>query len=354
MRIFPAIFAAESPVPGQVGKRRAWSGDLPKWFDHCTLGPLSRFGQAILLALAIHGAWVVLLALRPPAAVMVQAGVGATELQVEYVGADRKRMVAVDRPDEAVERAVVESSAAKAPAAQTVNSPVSEVVASAAPTGLFPPTGIVTTEGESVAAVGIAQQPEPSVSLAPKIDLGLDGRLFQPRWSDLESKPSTRREAAAKVERQLNASLVEADVQRGLARGGALVGSLSSAVRTAGPAVGDAVVRVTLNSRGELGELELLRGSTSDWAAVLRVFREQAKRSAIRVPIGAQGLRVTFSVSAKLQRPSGARVGSSAIALNGPSLAPNGLVPGGSFDVADLSNKTSRVAYVRVLTEEVL
>jgi hypothetical protein len=190
--------------------------------------------------------------------------------------------------------------------------------------------------------------------VTPKIDLGLDGRLFQPRWRDAEAKSPSRRDVGAQLERKLNASLLEGDIEHGLARGGALVGSLNSAVRTAGPPTGEAVIRVTLNSRGELSELELLRGSTSEWALALKSFREQARRKQVRVPSGAQGLRVTFSVSARLQLPSGKASDSAAVAFKAPSLKADGLVPGGDFDLADLSKKSSRVAYVRVLNEEVL
>ena len=72
----------------------------------------------------------------------------------------------------------------------------------------------------------------------------------------------------------------------------------------------------------------------------------------VRVPAGARGLRVTFSIKAKVQLPSGAEVKGPNLA--NPSLDPNGLTPHGTFDVADLGSGSQRLVYARVVSEEVL
>jgi len=97
-----------------------------------------------------------------------------------------------------------------------------------------------------------------------------------------------------------------------------------------------------------------VRGAGSEWAAALSSFRALAVKKRLRVPPGARGLRVTFSVKAKVQRPSGKEVEASAISAAPPSFAPNGLVPHGDFDLADLGGGGQRLVYARVLSEEVL
>jgi hypothetical protein len=114
------------------------------------------------------------------------------------------------------------------------------------------------------------------------------------------------------------------------------------------------VIQVTVNASGEMTRVELNRGNAEDWAAVLRAFKEEARSKRVRVPDGAAGLKITFSVSAKVQRPSGKDVESSPVGVAAPSLAPDGLTPHGAFDLADLSNKTARVLSVRIINEELL
>jgi len=174
--------------------------------------------------------------------------------------------------------------------------------------------------------------------------------------SDWGVTPASASARAAAVQRRLNTELASnpGDVQRGLSRGSVLVGSLNSAAREAGPTSGEAVISVTINSQGELGDLVLVRGDAKDWSSVLRSFRSQAKQKRVRVPPGAAGLRVTFNVSTKLQRASGKEVDSSAVGVKTPSLKPNGLTFNGSFDLADLSGSVQRMVHARVISEEVL
>ncbi len=191
---------------------------------------------------------------------------------------------------------------------------------------------------------------------ARKIDLGLDGHFFMQRGAlppaaEAELGPRVRKSEA---QRRLEASLSADDVARGLARGNAFVSSLSSAARSEGPVRGDALLRITVGADGGLLSAELLQGSASEWSATLRSFRELAAKKKLRVPPGAKGMRVTFAVRAKVQRPSGKEVEGSPVGVDTPSLAPNGLVPHGDFDLADLSGNSQRIVYARVVSEEVL
>jgi len=163
-----------------------------------------------------------------------------------------------------------------------------------------------------------------------------------------------RRDANAVLTYALNASILADDVRRGRARGNVLLGPINSAVREVGLTHGDAVIQVTVNSQGALSGIELLRGDAHDWSAVLQAFRQRAKSKRVPVPSGTQGLRVTLNVSAKIQRTSGKEVESSAIGVNQPSLAPNGMTFMGDFDLSDLANKTNHMVYARVTAEELL
>jgi len=154
------------------------------------------------------------------------------------------------------------------------------------------------------------------------------------------------------IQRELDSAMAASDVEHGLARGNALLGSLNAAVRDAGPTRGEALFRVTVGPDGSFSEVELLSGQASNWTSALKAFRELATRKRVRVPAGAHGLRVTFSVRAKVQLPSGAEVKGPDVAA--PSLAPNGLTFHGTFDVADIGAQAQRLVYARVVSEEVL
>lgn len=125
-------------------------------------------------------------------------------------------------------------------------------------------------------------------------------------------------------------------------------------MRHSGPTRGQAVIRVTVNAQGEVTSLELASGGLDDWAAVLNSFRQQVKSKRVRVPSSAAGLRITFSVTAKVQRPSGKEIESPPVGVSGPAAVSGGLAMLGTFDLADLSNKTARMLAVRVVSEEQL
>jgi hypothetical protein len=182
---------------------------------------------------------------------------------------------------------------------------------------------------------------------ARKIDLGLDGNFFMRPPS--EELPRVHK---SEFQHQLEASIAADNLKHGLARGNAFVGSLNSAVREAGPTRGEALFRITLNADGALTDVEFLRGTPVDWAPAIASFRALASRKRARIPSGAHGLRVTFSVKAKVALPSGKET--NGVDVASPSLAPNGLVPHGTFDLADIGSNPERLVYAHVVSEEVL
>ena len=179
---------------------------------------------------------------------------------------------------------------------------------------------------------------------ARKIDFGVDDGFFMRPTGD-----NMLRVPKPVLQRQLEAALSADDVRRGLARGGALLGSLNAAVREAGPVRGQALLSVTVGPDGGLTSVEFLRGDASEWSSALESFRALAARKRLRVPPGARGLRVTFSVQAKVQRPSGKDVDAS-----GLDIEPQGLGLRHTFDVADIGAGGQRLVYARVVSEEVL
>jgi hypothetical protein len=195
---------------------------------------------------------------------------------------------------------------------------------------------------------------------ARKIDFGLDGHFFwppapgeaPPAPSDPRAAGDRRRSRDQQFQRRLDADIAAADVAHGSARGNALIGSLHSAVRDSGPTRGEALFRITLGPDGSVGNVEILRGAAADWAPALASFRALAAKKRVRVPPGARGLRVTFAVKAKVQMPSGDEAGGVHVAT--PSIEPNGLVPHGTFDLADLGGGPQRLVYAHVVSEEVL
>jgi len=243
-----------------------------------------------------------------------------------------------------------------AAASNRVAEPVSKATsAELEPTSDAAPDAVALAAPVAAGSAAVGDAPP-----ARKIDLGLDGHFFlhdpgpAPAAAPAPAAELGPRVRKSTTQRQLEAALSADDVQRGLARGNALLGSLNSAARAEGPLRGEALVRATVAADGSFGNVELLRGTVAEWSAVLSAFRKLAASKHVRLPPGAKGLRVTFSIKAKVQRPSGKEVNSSAIGVANPSLGPNGLVPSGDFDLADLGAGAQRLVYARVVSEEVL
>lgn len=188
------------------------------------------------------------------------------------------------------------------------------------------------------AAAGSAE-----ANATPKIDLHLDDGFFmRPASEDL------LRVRKPELQRQLEAAILADDVKRGAARGNVLLGSLNEAVRASGPVRGEALLSVIVGADGSVSAVEFTRGAASDWASAIASFRALAARKRVRVPAGARGLRVTFSVQSKVQLPSGKSIGS------GGNVEPSGIGLRGTFDVADVGAVAQRMVYAHVVSEEVL
>jgi hypothetical protein len=324
---------------------------------------LSPFGRSVIAAIALHCVLVAHCwsishrATHSPKPTTSKP----TELQVEleahsHVGSGPESSFSIDAKSAAIIR---DDSTRRATA--SIGSLAPRTSTKLGSDSTQPP--ISAAEGEQPLAESIPTGPsETSTAVAaPKIDLGLNGGLL--RMLDARAaaapapkpgKPIRTHDSGAELTRTLNSAILADDVRHGRARGNVLLSALDSALRSVGPTSGRAIIQATVDARGDLSDLVLLRGDISEWASVLKSFRNQAKNRHVRVPAGAQGIRITFNVSAKVQRPSGKAVESTPIGVDGPSLAPNGLAMRGTFDLADLSNETSRMISARIVSEELL
>jgi outer membrane biosynthesis protein TonB len=232
-------------------------------------------------------------------------------------------------------------SATAAAARAAIRAPEVETASSDSVNSADAPSGTAADAPAAPAAVASAEAP------ARKINLGLDGTFFMRPPS--EELPRVRK---PEYQRQMEAAIAADEVKHGLARGNAFVGPLNAAAREFGPTRGEALLRVTVGADGALTDLEFLQGSASEWAEALKSFRELASRKRVRVPAGARGVRVTFAVKAKVQTPSGHEV--KGVDVASPSLAPDGLLLNGKYDLADLGGGPQRMVYAHVVSEEVL
>ncbi len=316
---------------------------------------MSRFSSALIVASLLHGAlfiarWLDQGAACSPAAVSA----ASTELEIQFETTAFAPSAASIVGSMSAQHSRVEQGESRSTLPPLTRSSLTSNEATSPFVQPLQPIAASTSADEPPNQTANSRQPESTPTVAAKIDLGLDGQILRPRLADAREKPRLRRDVGADLSRELNASIVADDVARGHARGNVLIGSLTSAVRTVGPIGGEAAFQVTIDSQGGVDQVELIRGAASDWASALQSFRQQASRKRVRLPSGARGLRVTFSVSSKVQRASGKQVDSSGVSLNSPSLAPGGLAFMGEFDLADLSNKTSRSVFVTVVREEIL
>ena len=245
------------------------------------------------------------------------------------------------------------------PVARAATAPVPRVEQADPPTRVDPnPPSELSGPGATVSDGLIRPS---TLTTEQKINLGLNGDLLRMLDAQraanpvhLPQKRARRIDAGAELTRRLTAAILTEDLRHGHARGNALLGALDSALRHSGPTRGQAIIRVTVNASGEVTGVELIRGEDDDWSAVLRAFGQAARNKRVRVPSGTAGLRITFSVSAKVQRPSGKEIESAPAGVASPSMAPDGLTMNGTFDLADLSNKSARMLAVRIVNEELL
>jgi hypothetical protein len=299
---------------------------------------VSRLPHALAAALALHGLLFFVRARHslhpsaPPAA-------RAPEL-VEIEAPDVEpapEVASASDPEHA-------SARASTPSAGAIRAARSPQTSEASPDNAPPSADANNGNSDAPAGPSAVASVEPP---ARKVDLGLDGQFFMRPPS--EQLPRVHK---SEFQHQLEVSISADDVKHGLARGNAFLGSLNAAVREAGPTRGEALLRVTVGPDGALSEVEFLHGTAADWAGALQSFRQIASRKRARLPAGSRGLRVTFSVKAKVQLPSGTEV--KGVDVASPSLAPNGLTLHGTFDVADTGAGAQRLVYAHVVSEEVL
>ena len=126
----------------------------------------------------------------------------------------------------------------------------------------------------------------------------------------------TRREAAA-AEREGSSTtggvaeaLLEADVAKGLGRGGPVVSALEDVARTNdAPVRGVATFDIVLY-RGGGADVVLDSADTdfASWSRLTRAMSEAVAKKSVRIPDAARGLRMTVRLDARLQFPDGREV----------------------------------------------
>ncbi len=303
---------------------------------------VSRLSNALLAALALHGL------------LFLAHARHAAHAPTPLTAQTSEQLVELEEPppEEALRQVTSSAGEAEAATRRSTSEAAAHRVANRAPeidapsADTAPSADGLADNGDATNAVAAnSAQTQPDAPVR-KIDLGLDGHFFLGPPS--EELPRVHKSA---IQQQLEAAIAADDVKHGLARGNALIGALNAAARDKGPVRGEALLSVTVGPDGRLTDLQLLRGSASDWSSVMESFRELATRKRVRVPSGARGLRVTFSVKAKVQLPSGEEVHAS---VDGPSLVPNGLLLHGTFDVADVGSGPQRLVYAHIVSEEVL
>jgi len=317
-----------------------------------------RFSYALLGALALHGLAALLRAphSRDAASLLAKAQPAAQALDLEEFPIEEAEVV---EAKVAAPSPPAEPLAATA-AANRVASPLAKATSAE-----IEPTSEAAPAGDALAMpVAAGSEAAGDAPPARKIDLGLDGHFFLHAPGPGPGPATAPGPAAAaelgprarksNAQRQLEAAMSADDIQRGLARGNALLGSLHSAARAEGPQRGEAIFRATVAADGSFANVELLGGTLTEWSAVLSAFRKLAASKHVRLPPGAKGLRVTFSVKAKVQRPSGKEVNQGAVHVDTPSATPAGIGTSGDFDLADLGGGSQRLVYARVVSEEVL
>jgi hypothetical protein len=102
-------------------------------------------------------------------------------------------------------------------------------------------------------------------------------------------------------------ALADADVQRGLGRGGPAVAALEEVARESdAPARGVATFDVVVNRSGSADvRLESADADFDAWSRLTRAMAEAVTRKSVRIPPGARGLRVTVRLDARVQWPNG-------------------------------------------------
>ena len=301
---------------------------------------MSRLSYALLAALALHGALFLLRSRHAPQHVPV-ATQPATELEVELAPPPTEEQPAdvAAEPSEAQAASHAPSAVAARPGTHAAESAASGLSA-ASDSDALPGADSAPNSGTASAPPGAGSA---EARAASPINLHLDDGFFmRPSSEDLP------RVHKPEIQRQLEAAVMADDVKRGAARGNVLLGSLNDAVRGSGPVRGEALLSVVVGADGSVSTVQVLRGAASEWASAIESFRALAARKHVRVPAGARGLRVTFSIQSKVQLPSGKALGS------GGNVQPSGLGLSGTFDVADIGAVAQRMVHAHVVSEELL
>lgn len=253
-----------------------------------------------VIACTLHVA--LLVALRPPPAPSVSAPKGSEPL-VELVL--EPEPAGPSAPTSATRSAPRRANGASGRGARSQGSGVVAAIAAAGERGASSPSRVPSL----VAPIGPEPAARPSEGWAfnptGKVDLGLgDTRGALVRQMAANGQLGGEGEASP-------GHLVEAldalDVERGFGRGGPVVQAVEDAARDPGaPPEGVAIFDITIERSGAISvRVSEETANREDWERLTTYVASAVKKRAVRIPDGAQGLRVGVRVEAKIRYPDG-------------------------------------------------
>ncbi len=302
---------------------------------------MNRAFAGTLAAAALLHAGLIVLASRLPAFTATVAPKHPEEVSIELL--------------EPPPQAVPEPRAAPAATAVAPAEPGQKVASYVAPRRA--PSVVVAPPGASAelpAAPAPGQLPAPGGTgqgTAPHrpVNLGLGGDIYWMMRNDHPKLPDRvqPRRHGPRTAGALAEGLEARDRAHGHFRGGVVAAAAQKVANTLGPQQGHATFVVETDAKGHVLSVRMV-GASADlrlWHKVAAGLRaELSRRAALRVPPGADGLRVCVLVEARVQLPSGSSPGGS-VHFKGAGLG---------FDVADIGATPRRVVYARITSEVVL
>ena len=195
----------------------------------------------------------------------------------------------------------------------------------------------------------------PTATGRPRVDLIGQGPLGAIFPSELPggvapsaSTPTREQLAAARLDDHLRSALDQRDVSStGGSSGPVLSAARQVALGPDAPATGWAIYEFEFDATGHLkrGRMTSAGSERSAWTRLEPQVSSALAAQVVRVPRGAAGLRIQVRVEAAMRLPSGAL-------SSVPSLRVDKDFVNGTFDLADIGQKPSRVVSVPLVSQE--
>lgn len=300
---------------------------------------------ATLIAVGLHGAALSLLPASPSVPVVPREEPAPLELVLEIEEPPQPPSAVV--PDLSPQP---EASPARGRLARLVPLPA-PVVPPASPEAVavpLPSVSVAAPFGAPPAASGADSRGQQAIAGLFRGGVWLPGVNPGAEASGGSSAP--RREPG--IDPDLGGKLLRESMDRtNQARGLGFGGPVASAAHQAclsknAPTEGAATFDVLTGPDGAVISVSVRGTRGGDWSSVAEVLRSILAGKRLQVPPGAAGVAVAVRVEAKLQLPSGK-------SPNDPAVQAEirGLGVSGTFDLADLSGKVSRIVSARITNE---